>query len=79
MSWLSNSVPALNRQAYGTHKDGKMALGGKEQHDVNSAGHTVTDGRKKNERLAIAVLASAIQMNNTPRSVKELPFSISQA
>ena len=31
-------------KACGTHRDGKTA---EQQHNVNSAGHTVTDDRKK--------------------------------
>ena len=38
---------------------------------MNSAGHTVTDGRKS-KRLVIAVLASAVRINDAPRSIKEL-------
>ena len=50
-----------------------MALRG-EQHDVNSAGHAVTDGRKKSEVLVIAVFASAVWVNDAPRSI-EISFS----
>ena len=54
-----------------------MTLQGKQQHNVNSAGHTITDDRKKARGLVIAVLASAIWMNNTQRSIQELLFSCS--
>ena len=52
-----------------------MVLQAHQQRDVNSAGHTVTDGEKKSEGLVTAALASAVRVNNTPRSIKELPFS----
>ena len=61
---------ALNRKAHGTHRERKMASQTKQQHDANSAGHTVTDS-KKGEGLTIAVLASVVQMNDTARSIKE--------
>ena len=41
-----------------------------QQHDVNSAGHTVIGGRK-GEGFVIAVLASAVPMNNYPKSIEE--------
>ena len=34
----------------GTHRDGKMAWQAEQQRTVNSAGHTITDGRKKKQR-----------------------------
>ena len=37
----------VNRKARGTHTVCLMALPAEHQHDVNSAGHTVADGRKK--------------------------------
>ena len=50
---------ALNRKACGTHKDGKTAFQAEQQHIINSAWHTVTDGRGKNKsrELIIVVLA----------------------
>ena len=66
---------ALNRKACETHRDGTTALQGEQQHNVNSAGHTFTDNRKKSKGLVIAVFASAVWMNNTPRSIKVLPFT----
>ena len=35
--------------------------------------HIVTDGRKQTQGLVIAVLASAILMNDAPRNKKEFP------
>ena len=42
---------------------------------MNSAGHTVTDDRLKSEGIVIAVSASAVWVNNSLRSIKELSFS----
>ena len=48
---------------------------------MHSAGHTVTDGRKKGEGLVIVVLASAVRKNNTLynnlRSIKKFAFPFS--
>ena len=52
---------------------------GEQQHDVNSAGHTVIDGRKKNKGLVIAVSSGAVRMNDTMRSIKESPFPFPKA
>ena len=52
-----------------------MALGGQQQHDVNNAGHIVTDDRNKARGSSLLFLASAVWTNNTSRSIKELPFS----
>ena len=46
--------------------DGKTASQAEQQHDVNSAGHTVTGGRKSGG-LVIALSASAVWMNDTPK------------
>ena len=46
-----------------------------QQHVVKQAGHMVTDGRKKCKGLVTPVLASAVPMNNNPKSIKELTFS----
>ena len=68
---------ALNRKACGTHRHGTTALQGKQQHDVNSVRHTVTDDRKKSKGLVTAVLVGAIRINNTARNKRNdffLPF-----
>ena len=85
MTRRSTAFGALNRKARGTRRDGKTALQAEQQHNVNSAEtkreqywHTVLMA-EKSEELVLAVLASASLMNEAPRSVKELPFPISQA
>ena len=70
----TTTIHALNRETRTTHKDGKTAWHAKQQVNMNSAGRTVTDGGKS-EGLVIAVLVSAVRMNDMPRSIQELPFS----
>ena len=45
-----------------------------QQHNINSAGTSLLMA-EKSEGLVIAVLASAVRMNDATRSIKELPFS----
>ena len=72
---LPNVFSALNRKARGTHRDWTMALRAEQQHDMNSAGHTVTDDRKKrkkkSEELVIVVWASAVWMIDTPKNITD--------
>ena len=44
---LSITYRASHRKARDTHREEKTALQAEQQHDVNSAGHTVTEGRRK--------------------------------
>ena len=60
----SSAFGALKRKARGTRRDETTSYRGEKQHNVNSAGHTVTDGRYKSEGLVIAVLACAVRMND---------------
>ena len=59
---------ALYRQSRRRYKDGTLVLRGEQQYVVNSAGHT---WQKKSEGL---IIASAVRMNVTSRSIKKLPF-----
>ena len=47
----STTFSSLNRKARGSRKDGKSAKQAEQQYNVNSAGHTVTDDRKKRKGL----------------------------
>ena len=66
----STAFDALNRKARGTRGDRKTALQAEEQHDVNSVGHIVTDGRKKARGSC-----SAVRVNDAPRSMKDNLFT----
>ena len=53
---------------------GKTAWQADQQQAANSAGHTVTDGRKKSKGPVIVVLPSAVWMNDSPKKYKETAF-----
>ena len=69
------TLHVLNSKVSGMHRDRTTALGGQQQHDVNSAGHIVTDDRNKARGSSLLFLASAVWTNDTSRNIKELPFS----
>ena len=68
MLWIENVEHA--KKTCGARKDGKMALQAEQQHSVNSAGTSLLTAIEKGKGLVPAGLASALQMNDAPRSVK---------
>ena len=44
---IASQFRTLDRKPHGSHRARKTASQVEQQHDVNSAGHTVTDGRKQ--------------------------------
>ena len=70
----STAFGALNRKAHGTHRDGKIALQAKQQHNVNSADALLLM-TEKSKGLVIGVLVSALGMNTASRSITVQPVS----
>ena len=70
-----------------TRRDRNMALQAEQRHNVNSAGHTVTDGQKKTNKQtnkkargsSLLFWPVAVPMNDAPKYKRCTFFSISQA